>query len=899
LKATFRLVRKSDAFSPWQDTWADFVFESRRATGMWGRLTIVFSLIAALVRILIASRPSGAFLMRNFQHDVIHAARRLRRTPLYTSFAAITLGIGIAATTALYSLLYSIVWKPDATVAPEQIVELRGDAVINGSAGVAGRFSWPDWQSLMEQQHSFTNVAGSQRVTVTISDGTTVDAAMAETVTSGYFSLVGIAPEHGRLLGPSDSEPGAPPVAVMVARLARARFGDAKAAVGRTLNIGGQLTQVVGVVTDNFYGFGISFAPTALWLPVEQTPRLSPMPYSSFDPARRDRRWLTVRGRLRDGVTLPKAAEEVSLIGQRVEAAFPSAGAALNPAKGPRQGPPPGRYWRAEPVNLREADAFSSLGVAMMVGVSLVLVMVCSNLASLGLSRSAARQPEFAVRRALGASRWRLIREQLTECALVVSAGAIVGLAGARWLTTWMHVDIPISRGMSLSLEPEISWPVLAATAGASILSMIFVGLGPALRATRADIRPDLAQDGASTKPRVRSQHLLVAAQVAGSATLLLLAVSIMNTVSQATRSPGVDVDRIAVASIAFYQSPREPLEADRLRDDILQRLRQVPGIERVAASVGLPFGMGAAQGSLANSDALLAGSGDAGENAYFVFGTEELMDTLGVAALRGRSFSADEVRDKRPVIVLSERTARAVFGTSDVVGRTVWLRATAPARGDVQALTVVGVSADTDVFNMGSSRRSGAVFMPYSRDPRDPMVITARTQGDTAAVAGIVRRAIREADAGLVVDKFGSGWVMLSGRYLFLGALAWASTGLGALTLVLVMSGLFGVLSALVTQQTREFGIRMALGGTPGDLLRLVVWQGLRPARDGLIVGLILGVLSRMALGSIFPSRIPVVDVVAFIVVPIVIIGTTIASSILPARRAARVDPNIALRQL
>jgi hypothetical protein len=215
------------------------------------------------------------------------------------------------------------------------------------------------------------------------------------------------------------------------------------------------------------------------------------------------------------------------------------------------------------------------------------------------------------------------------------------------------------------------------------------------------------------------------------------------------------------------------------------------------------------------------------------------------------------------------------------------------------EEMTVVGVSQDSDTFVMGA-RPSGAVFLPFSQDAtRDQVVFVARTPGDTGALAGLLRRVIREVDPTLVVDTAGTGWATLSGRFYFMGALAWVSSGLGALTLFLVMTGLFGVLSALVTQQMREFGIRMALGSTSGELLRLVVWQGFRPARDGLIIGLAIGVASRMVIGAILPSGLAAVDVFAFVVVPVVIVATTVAASLIPARRAARVDPNVALRSL
>jgi ABC-type antimicrobial peptide transport system permease subunit len=196
-------------------------------------------------------------------------------------------------------------------------------------------------------------------------------------------------------------------------------------------------------------------------------------------------------------------------------------------------------------------------------------------------------------------------------------------------------------------------------------------------------------------------------------------------------------------------------------------------------------------------------------------------------------------------------------------------------------------------------SRSTGLVFLPFYQEPSDELVLTARTAGDAGAVAGLLRRAIREADPLLVVESAGTGWKMLGGRLFFMGALATAASVLGALTLVLVMTGLFGVLSALVTEQTREFGIRLALGSSPSELLRFVIWQGVRPARDGLIIGLMMGVLSRLFLGRILPSGLSVIDVFAFVVVPVLIVATTVASSLIPARRAAKVDPNVALRQL
>lgn len=828
--------------------------------------------------------------MRNIRHDLVHATRRLARSPLYTVFAVATLAVGIAATTSLYSLLSFVLWRPDAVVNPERVVELKGDTVIPGRSGVPGRFSWADWQSLAEQQQSFSHVAAVGRLAVSIFNEGAANMALGEGVTGDYFAMVGVPPLHGRVLSRADSAPDAPLVVVLSARVARAQFRDEARAVGQMLTISGQRAEVVGVVSDNLFGIGAAFMPATFWVPLEHSRAMPGISPAYFDPARRDARWLVVRGRLRDDVTLSRAAEELTLIGRRVEAAFPSVGVTTAVAAGT----PSGRNWRAEPASTREAETFSRIGVAMMVGVMLALLMVCANLANLGLSRGAARQPEFAVRRALGASRWRIAREQLVECGLVVGMGTALALVAARWLITIMQVDVPIATGMTMSLQPEVTWPVAAMAAGAAALSMLFVGVGPAWRSAGADIKPLMAQEGATTPTRWRTQRRLVAVQVAGSVTLLLLALSVAQSVTHGTRAPGVDVKQLAVASVNFYLSPREVSQIDRLRDDVLQRVRQSPGVETAAAATSLPFGLGSSQGGVAPTDTELAANG--GANAYVISGTADLLPTLGIPMVSGRTFSVDEVRETRPVIVLSETIARTLFGSTDVLGRVAWFRRGTPTKGVAERFTVIGVSRDTDTFVMGM-RRSGAVFLPLPRDSGNQLVFVARTSGDPAAMAGVLRQSIREVDPALAIDIAGTGWSVLSGRYFFMAALAWVASSLGLLTLVLVMTGLFGVLSALVTQQTREFGIRMALGSTSADLLRLVVRQGLRPARDGLIIGLAIGVLSRVALGAILPSGLAVIDVLAFIVVPVVIVGTAVASSIIPARRAAAVDPNVALR--
>jgi len=845
--------------------------------------------VAALFRVLISGLPKGRFPMRNLTHDLTHAWRRLRQSAGYTAFSVVTLALALTATTSVHAVLHFLAWRPPAVVEPDRLADVVQVDPQGNRPRTNNALSLPDFLDLRAQQRSFSGLAASTLYVTSVMRGEIAELAQGEAVVGDYFTVFGAKPIAGRFLVPADFEPGATPALVLGEPLARARFGEPAAAVGATLTLGGQPFLVVGVAPSAFSGMSTLLMPASFWVPLEHLRRVVPaLPASVFDPPRRGTRVFAVRGRLSEGVTRVQANEDVSLIGQALEASLRSGPQWANGPDGPR-------HWGVEPQNQMESELTSRLATAILIGVVLVLALACTNLANLGISRVSARQAEFFVRRALGASRWRLIREQLVESAIVVGLGGLLAAVMVRAVLVALHMDIPIARSMMLRMEPQITWGVAAFAGGVTALVILVVGVWPAVRASAVS-STQLSAATRSDRPRWRLQRRLIAVQVAGSVALLMVTVSALQTVTRATHSPGVDLARLGVVSVNYALNPRDEARAARDRDEILRRVRETPGIESAAVSESLPFGTFGQQGRVAQREAHL--TTNTGTHVYVVAATASIWKTLGMSMTAGPGFSEDDVRQQRPVVVLSELAAKQLFGSIDVVGRQAFLRRSQPGTTtEITAVTIVGVSADADTFTMGF-RRSGLVFVPFSHEPRATVVFTARA-ADPDLSLGALRSAIRAVDPGSVILGDGTGWTMLSGPFYFLGALSWLSAALGALTLVLVMTGLYGVLSMIVRHRWREFGIRMALGCAREGLVRLVLREGSRPVISGLILGLCLGLLARLGVGAVLPAGLTVVDPFVLVVVPLIIALATLAATWWPARRAAQVDPNVALRQL
>jgi len=820
--------------------------------------------------------------MTGFGHDIVTAFRRLRRSPGFTVFSAVTFAAALTATITVHAVLHDVVWRTPAVTEPERIASLIQRARPS-SPHVISLHDFLDYES---RQKSFRALTASMRHATAVPKRDGSEMVVGEALVGDYFEVFGVAPVAGRLLTRSDARPDSPAAVVLGETLSRSRFGNAIAAVGQRIVLGGHVFEVAGVVPADFPGLGNLIAPASYWAPLEHLRHSAPvLPDVLFDPARRNTRPFSVRGRLADGITLKRAAEEAEVLGQQLEAAFPSVPEWV-------RGPESTRQWSVTAPLDREGQVLRALATVVMVGVVLVLMLACTNLANLGLSRMEARRRELLVRHRLGASRWRLVRAQGVEAAIPVAMGVGLAVPLVHWALVRLHLDFVVGPGLMFRLEPEVTWSVAVLAAVSIALAVVLVGLLPAWRATRAATSSSPVAPR-RPRPRWRLQRTLIVMQATGSVALLMVAASTLQTVTPATDATGVDLDSLGVLTVDDSRS-RDGARALQARDEVLRHLQQSPGIRAAAASVSLPFGTPPVQGYVAVEPAGL--DGNAGTHVYVVPTTEQIWDTLGLPLIQGRTLSADEVRQDRPVIVLSAMTARQVFGTVDVVGRTVFFKGTRAFDRGHERLTVTGVSGDADTFSMGS-RESGLAFLPLRQTEGNVFTLTARAATAEHAVAAL-HAAVRQVKGDYVTIGAGTGWTMLSGRFYFLGALSWLSSLLGGLTLVLVMTGLYSVLSASLAQRRRELGIRMAVGCTPAGLIRLAVGEGAGPALVGLLLGIGVGTLARVVVRAILPSGLSVIDPTAIAAVSGAVVVSVLAAIWRPASRAASIDPVVELRR-
>jgi putative ABC transport system permease protein len=608
-------------------------------------------------------------------------------------------------------------------------------------------------------------------------------------------------------------------------------------------------------------------------------------------PEDRDRRPLTVLGRLSAGRTAQTAAVELAAIAGRLDMAFPVHNVLQD---GRRQAVP--RQWSGARLTDPDLDAPPvRLDLLILALVGLVLIVACTNLANLMLARGTMRQHEIAVRRALGASRWRLVRELCAEGVIIALLGGFAALLVTRVLLVLMTVDLPIPRG-TFSLEPRLNVQALMVASSALLFSLLVFGLEPAVQLTKKTVAADLvATTGMASPPRSRRQRTLIRWQVAISTCFFLVAAILARVIlAELGSDPGIALNRLALATVHFTFQGWDETRARRALDVALAAARREPVIQTVSASSGMPFGLNMTPfAELSTPDKPIV-RGRRYEGGQLLASTPEIFRTLGVEIVRGRAFDVRDDAGARPVAVISEHGARLLFGSADAVGRgmlaQVW------GRPPVKTFTVVGVARDTDTGRR-LWRTDATVYVPLAQHYEPNLALAARTNGDPAAAARILQMAVRQADPDLSTGTAGPATILLAPQVVAARVGGMLAAALGLLTLTLAMVGLYGVQSHIVGRRTREVGVRMALGATERQIEWIVLREGFTPVLQGLVLGLMFGVLARLGLRAIIASAIEIFDPIAFSVIPVVLFTAAFFACYMPARRAARADPNVALR--
>jgi putative ABC transport system permease protein len=823
--------------------------------------------------------------------DLKAALRRLLAAPLFTAFAVLSLAIGVGVTTAAYSIVESLFFRASGIADPDRVAFI---ATPYSGRMRAGAISEPDFLDLRRSLHSLTNLSASSQFSSSVTTETAAAIVPGESVDGAYFSTLGISLELGRAVQPSD-ETDRRAVVVLSYRLWRTRFASEPHIVGQVIHVGGRPFEIIGVAAEEFSGPRVDFFGTDLWVPrgLQISPAIRQQD-SAFSA--RDQRHLTVFGRVGPSSSIAAASAELQQVARNLDASFPPPGFG-------RRGVLSERQWSAESAaDLGEANAaLRRFGLTLLALVALVLVVACTNLANLVLARGTSRQQEITVRHALGASRWRLVRGQCAESLLLAIMGAAGSFLVFRSLQWLLHTEftMAVSRvgTMAIAIDPRLNTGALVIAGVSLLLSLLVFGVEPALQLTgNPDIRGELAIGG---NPRARRQRMLLRWQVLTATGFFIISTMFVNyMVVELRHDSGVDLDRLGVAIANFSLQEWNEERTRRTLDRVMALAVKKRGVEAVAIATTLPFGA-PSDGQPVLSALGQVATGFNGQRAMMLAATPSIFRVLGVPITRGRGFDDRDTAAGPRVAVVSEFTARQLFGSVEAaVGEQLVIED--GTKGRTRSLaTIVGVAANTDVGNILADPRPCA-YLPYAQHYTPYAAITARATGNPADAVAALREAIRAADPEVVVQVIGNGRSVLAGRFAFIRGLGLTTVGLGALTLLLAMAGLFGIQTHIVTRRTREIGVRMSFGATPKQIRWMVLSDGARPVMDGMLLGLAAGLIGRLVLREYLElTGVAIVDLWAFVLIPIPLVLASFCACFLPASRASAVDPNVALRHL
>jgi len=794
-------------------------------------------------------------------NDIRYAVRMMRRTPVFTAAVVLTVTLAIAANTTIFSVVNAVMLRPLPFREPKRILQVaeKNDKLHLASFGssVLNFLSW------REQSQSFEALAAVGSSNYTLSGTGEPEQLSGNRISPALTRVLGISAVAGRAFTDDEEKPGAAPVAMIGEGLWKRRFGADRALLGRTITLNGAPTTVVGV------------APAALNL-LSGGDVYTPL---TIDPAKEIRlnHVIFVVGRLKGDVSIGQAQAEMNDISVRMGQEYPEI-----------------RDWGIRLITLFDTFVSAELKtglLALLWSVAFVLLIACANIANLLLARAANRQNEMAVRTAIGGSRSQLVRQLLIESVMLSITGGVAGLLGAFWAVRVINHALPPN---TLPIPAvEMDGTVLWFALGSTIITGLLFGIAPAWRTAKVDLNIILKQGGRGSSGRMsgRLRNSLAAVELALATVLLIGAGLFIQSLANLKRvrlgfdPHGVISFQLAPPTAKYALNSKAP----QLYRALLDSLQSIPGVRGASVSSGIPFGAGnytthpmiTTEQSLLPHDAAVPIDWRIVSPGYF--------KTMGVPLLHGRDFTDADGPSAPPVMIISQATARKFWGDLDPIGRT--LRRSADPR---TALTVVGVVGD--VRSTALTQESPALYYSMASRVWPLMDVVVRTDGSPEALLPAIQLKVHELDSELALANVRTmeQWLSNSAAQPQLNTIL--LTVFAAVALLIAAIGIYGVLAYSVSQRTGEIGVRMALGASPRGVLRLVVGEGMKVALIGIGAGLLAGLALGRAVSSLV-FGVPVRDPVTFIVVALALASIALAASAVPALRASRIDPIVALR--
>ncbi|MCA1815291.1 MAG: ABC transporter permease [Acidobacteria bacterium] len=800
--------------------------------------------------------------MGNLLQDVRYALRLLFRRPAFTAVAVATLALGVGATTAIFSVVNAVLLKPLPYPQAERLVQVWETNPKRGwTRDTISPQNFADWQA---QNNSFDAITAYEYESFIATGGGEPERLVGILASSSFFDVMGVKPARGRTFQAGEDRQGAGRVVVLSDRLWRRRFGGRADALGQAVTLNGESYTVVGVMPPDF-----SF-PTQridLWSP-------------SVDLARpRGDHFMFAAARLKPGVTIKQAQEDVDAVARRLGEQYPDSNANSGVAL----------------VSLHE-ETVGKVRPALLVllgAVALMLLIACVNVANLLLARATARQKELAVRAALGASRLRLARQLLTESLLLALVGGGAGLL----LSVWGVALLVKASAGSIPRAAEIGVDARAflfALAASALTGLLF-GLAPALNFSAPDLNRSLKEGtkAAGSPRQSRAQSFLVATEIALALVLLVGAGLLLKSYARLLRvDPGFDAEQVLTARLdlpeAKYPDQDRQLEFAR---QAVGRIRALPGVESAGAVSDLPFS-GSRSARSFEIEGRPTGENTMTPSADYRRATPDYFRAIGIRLVRGRAFTEGDRQGAPPVAVVNETFARRFFPGEEVLGKRVIY---GDGKGKKITREIVGVVADV-VHDDLTGERAPEVYVPFAQHPQGEMFFAARSAGDPLALTTALRRAVLDVDRDVPVYS-----VMTMRQRLDVSVAPQRFNALllavfAAVAVLLAGVGVFGVMSYAVAQRTHEIGIRMALGAQRRDIRRLVLSRAMRVTLVGVACGLAAALaLTRLMTKLLFGVR--AADPAIYFAVPAVLAAVALLACYVPARRATRVDPLVALR--